>query len=243
MELRDGEFGEVAMLALAPSHARAYSRSMSTMQRIRETVDAKLDEWKAQLAAFEDQLRLGQDQAVERLHEQRRRLEDEAAQIRAWVEDTTSASDDAKSKLRASFDRLKVQLALGRAEGRAALEEQRSKLDEAIAAFESDFDRAVQEATADSAEAAGDLQRGFLRSAQSVRAEYEALALRFEEGGERAQAEFERRRDEVAHQIRELKATLESKRSETAERWGELKDEVQAGVSKIRDAFSGLFRS
>ncbi|MGF1509487.1 MAG: hypothetical protein ACFB9M_08295 [Myxococcota bacterium] len=216
---------------------------MSTIEKIRSTLDTKLNQLQAQLSAFERQLGIGRDQALKQWEGQKKAFGEEAERIRAFVNEAERVSSDSKQKVQAAFDHLQVQLALGKAETRDAYHEQMSKLDSAIQSFEAEVDRAVGSTTEEAHQTRDDLQRRFVAAADAFRAEQEAISARIEEGEAKLKADFEEHRQDLATRIGELKRNLDSRRNLASERLGEFKDEVSSGIGQIREAFVHLFRS
>jgi len=215
---------------------------MSKFEEIRGTVETKLEQMKAQLSAFERQLRLERDQAVEQLEARKRRVEKEARELRSLVEEWPRVTSSTKADLQASFEQLRLQLALGATESRDALDEQRRKLDDAISSFETKLDHAVEEAAARAVPALEGVQRDFVRAADSLRAEQEVLLLRLEHEGGRAKAEFEKRGHEVVAQIEAVRKNMEAKREQASVKLSEFTEELSSGVSRVREAFSKLLK-
>lgn len=214
---------------------------MSTIKEIREAVDAKLDKWEAQATALQAQLEFNKVEVIKRVEEQKRRLEQIAQRVRDKIDAAGGLAEETKTKIRASFEHLQVQLALGAADTRDAYQAWRKKVQSSIAAFEADLDLAIAEKDAALQAELDALMNAYVKEADALDAEIEAMEAQFSEGKARAKAEFQKYKQEVESKINAYKSELDEKRNVAAGKLGTFESELSAGAAKIKDAFSNLF--
>ena len=214
---------------------------MSTVKEIREAVDAKLDKWEAQATALQAQLDLNKAEVIERVEEQKRRLKETAQEVRDKIDAASGCAEETKIKIRASFEHLQVQLALGVADTRDSYQDWKQKLQSSIAAFEAELDVAIAEEDAAVQTELNALVADFVKATDALEAEVDAMQAQFDEDKARAKADFEQYKQDVLSKIEAYKGELEEKRKLTADKLGTFENELTEGATKIKKAVSNLF--
>lgn len=214
---------------------------MSTIHQIRESIDAKLDQWEAQATALQAQLELGKAEVIERIEKQKNKLDQIAQQLRDKISSASGCTEESKTKIKASYEHLQVQLALGVADTRDAYQDWKQNIDSSIAAFESDLDLAAAEEDAELQAELETLMEDFVRETNALEAEISAMQAQFAEDKARARADFEKNKNELQSKIAAYKGELEEKRKVAAGKLGTFETELSSGVKQIKDAVSKLF--
>lgn len=96
-----------------------------------------------QAAALEAQLELNKTDVIKRVEEQKGKLEQIAQNVRDKIDAAGGYAEEAKARIRTSFEQLQVQLALGAADTRDAYQDWKQKLQSSTVAFEADLELAA----------------------------------------------------------------------------------------------------
>lgn len=167
--------------------------------------------------------------------EQKTKAQDSLAEIREKVD---SRFGEEANELRAKMDHLKVQLALGKAEGRDAFEEQKGKLDHAMR----DARNMANSLSDKVGTEIGDDLHGLK---QSLQAKMEIMRLKYALGKADAKDELEEVRKDLSHRVASLKAKakkrMDENESEAEEKWDDFKDEMKEAFTHMKGAVRGLF--
>lgn len=214
---------------------------MSTVKEIREAVDAKLDKWEAQATALEAQLELNKVDVLNRVEEQKRKLEQIAQQVKDKIDAADGCAEETKIKIRASFEHLQVQLALGAADTRDAYQDWKQKIQSSIAAFEADLEIVATEKDAALQAELDALMADYVKEADVLEAEIDAMQAQFDEDKARAKADFEKYKQDVQSKIDAFKGELDEKRKAASDKLGTFESELTAGATQIKDAVTKLF--
>lgn len=214
---------------------------MSTIKEIRQAVDVKLDKWEAEATALQAQLELNKAEVLERVEQQKSKLEQIAQSVSNKIDGSGRCAEETKSKIKASFQHLQVQLTLGAADTRDAYRDWKQKVQSSIAAFEADLELAeIEEDAALQAELDA-LMEDYVKESDALEAEIDAMQAKFDEDKARAKDDFEKHKGEVQSRIDDYKTKLEEKRKTAADKLGTFDSELSEGATQIKDAVSKLF--
>ena len=216
-------------------------QAVTTTQEIRDDVASRVEKMDAQAAAMDAHLDLEPEQAKERLDGQKRRVEEAAQQINDAVAQAEAPAQEAADPLRAAFEQLQVQLALGWAEERDAYAAQKQKIQDSIGAFEAEVDRASAEVDQKTREALDALKREFVARADALDAELTAVEVQYVEEKDKVKAEWAAQKQAVEEQIGKFKVELEAKGQAASEKLGKFEGELTDGLSQLKKAFTNLF--
>ncbi|MDX2286272.1 MAG: hypothetical protein NW241_19035 [Bacteroidia bacterium] len=197
-------------------------------------MDRFFEDWSKELDELEVEVSLAPADLTDAFEQQK-------SQVGAWAAETRErlgelADHPQAVKTRAWLEELEVQVALGRAETREALDEQRHKLSELM-------HRATSELN--------DLQShgetawtSWGQSVQDRMAHFQTrldlLRLHLHLGAAETQEEWESRRQELQQQIRQLRERLDL-RAEAEEKWDSVTAEIGEAYQHFRKALKGLF--
>ena len=136
---------------------------------------------------------------------------------------------------------MQVQLALGVADTRDAYQDWKQKVQSSVAAFEADLDRAAAEDDAALQAELDALMVDFLKEADALEAEIEAMQSQFDEEKAHAKADFEKYKQELQSRIDAYKSELNDKRKTASDKLETFEAELSSGATQIKDAVSKLF--
>ncbi|WP_455244392.1 hypothetical protein [Petrachloros mirabilis] len=210
---------------------------MSRIKDLRASIDKKLDALEHQALALEAQLTQTKDQALLRLEQRKVQLLDVLKQIQGNVQQSKDVAEQAKAEVQARLEHLQVQLALGKAEARDAFEQQRVKVLNALAEFESTADQKLKGAAFES----GRLWEELVGRASSLEAEFEALKHRFESEKAMQQSSIESKKQELLANLQTFKAQLKEKRQAAQAKAETFESDLRNGLEQIKTAFRRLF--
>ncbi len=213
---------------------------MSKIKESREAIDTKLDKWEASATALEAQLQQSKEQAIEELEARKKRLNETLEEFKSEVVKAKGLADEKKTEIQARFDELQVQLALGKAETRDAVEEQKKKIQRSIATLESTIDRELDAAGQSIDESLKKAANKFIVAAIGLEAQMEALEVQFEVKKAGAIAQFEQKKEQLIAQIDEYKRQLEEKKRMARDKATTFEKELSNGMSQIKEAFKKL---
>jgi hypothetical protein len=217
------------------------SMFMSKVREMRESIDKKLDQWEARATAFEEQLQQTKEQALTKLEARKKTLNEAAEKFKAEIGKVKGIAEEKKKDLQAKFDDLQVQLALGKAEAKEALEAQRKKIQPLIVSLEDTVDRLLDAASHAIDEPLEKTWEKFIAEATAYEAEAEALEAQLAMKKAEAKAHFEQKKTELLAQIKGFKAQLLEKRDMAKDKAATFEKQLSDGMAQIKQAFKTLF--
>jgi DNA repair exonuclease SbcCD ATPase subunit len=210
---------------------------MSRIKELRASLDKKLDALEHQALALEAQLTQTKEQALQRLEQRKQQLRDVLKQVQAEVQKSKEIAEQAKTEVQAKLEQLQVQLALGKADARDTLEEQRAKILKALGEFEAIADQKLKVAAFES----GKLWEDFVGRASTLEAEFEALKGRFESGKAKQEAALESKKQELLAKLHAYKNQLNEKRRVVQAKADTFETDLRQGLDQIKAGFKKLF--
>ena len=210
---------------------------MSGIETVRASVEKKLEALEHQAEALEAQLTQTREQVLERVEEGKRQLRELVTSVRNELSASPGVVDQVKAELQTALDHLQVQLALGKAEARDVLEEQREKILQALRHFESSADRTLTGAAFRS----GRLWEDLDERASRLEAEFEAVRHGWldERGAQRHMVEATQQ--ELLGRLRAYRDDLRVKRQMVRARADTFEIDLREGLAQIKTAFRRLF--
>lgn len=210
---------------------------MSLIRELKASASKKLEALEYQALALEAQLTQTKDQVIERLEQHKHQLRDTLRQLQADLQKSKGVAEEAKAEVEAKVDHLQVQLALGKAEARDVVEEQRAKILNALAALESTAEQKLTTA----GYGAGKVWEDLVGKASALEAEFDALRTRFELEKERQKVKLEDRTQELLDKIQAFKDDLKAKRQMVQAKADTFEQDLRDGLEQIKTAFRRLF--
>ncbi len=209
---------------------------MSGIETVRASVEKKLEALEHQAEALEAQLTQTREQVLERVEEGKRQLRDLVGSVREELSDSPAVVDQVKRELQAALDHLEVQLALGKAEARDALDAQREKIAQALRRFEASADRTLT----DAAFRSGRLWDDLVERASRLEAEFDAARHGWldERGAQRQMVESVQQ--ELLRRLRAYRDDLRVKRQMVRARADTFEVDLRDGLEQVKTAFRRL---
>ncbi len=208
---------------------------MSKIKEVREAIDTKLDKWDVEASAIEAQLNLSKDKAIEKLETQKKQFADALTGFQAKINKSKAIAQEEKTKIQYQLEHLKVQLALGKAETKAAYESQKRAIEDATKSFETSIDRKLDEAS-------DAVTTKLVGEANALAAQLDAMKVQFESKKEEGKAKFEEHKKELAAKILAFRKDLGEKKQKVLDKGTAFEGELSTGISQVKTAFSKLFK-
>jgi hypothetical protein len=208
---------------------------MSRIKEIREAIDTKLDKFEAEASAIESQLNLSKDNAIEKLETQKKQFADVLTGFKGKINESKAIAQEEKTKIQNQLENLRVQLALGKAESKAAYESQKKAIEDAIKSFESSIDRELDEAS-------DAVTSKLIGEANALGAQLDAMKVQFEREKAEGQAQFEEQKKELAAKILAFRQDLRDKKQMAVDKGTAFEGDLSTGLSQVKTAFSNLFK-
>lgn len=213
---------------------------MSKITEIREAVDTKLDKWEASAIAAETLLQQTKEQALHQFEARKKRLNDTLEELWSELAQAEGMTNENIQVLRARFEHLQVQLALGKAEARDSFEAQKNRIEHSISALEATVDRQLDASSQTIHESLRKAVKKFILATIGLEAEMEFLAIQFEVKKDDSWARFNQEKGALIYQITRYKQQLEEKRRMAQDKAVTFESELLDGMSQIKQAFRKL---
>jgi len=210
---------------------------MSRIKELRASFDKKLDALEYQALAFEAQLTQTKDQAMQRLEQRKQQLQDLLMQVQTDVQKSKEMAEQAKTEVQAKLEHLQVQLALGKADARDTVEEQRAKILSALNEFESVAEQKLKGAAFES----GRVWEDLVGRTSTLEAEFEALKGRFESEKAKQKVMLESTKQELLTKLVLFKDQLKAKRALVQAKTDVFETDLREGLDQIKTGFKRLF--
>ena len=146
-------------------------------------------------------------------------------------------SGETATKMRQSLEELQVQLALGKAESREALEEQKQKMDAALQEAERRYEALKDDADDDFHE----WTKEFSDWKDKLQTRMDIARLHFALGTAEAKEELEEKRQDLSQRIASIKTQLDELEDKGEEKWEAFTKEVGESYNQFKSAVKGLF--
>jgi hypothetical protein len=210
---------------------------MSRITEIRASFDKKMDALEHQALALEAQLTRTKDQALQGLEQRKQQLGDLLKQVQTDVQKSKEIAEQVKMEVQAKLEHLQVQLALGKADARDTVEEQRTKILKALNEFEFIAEQKLRGATFES----GKVWEDLVGRTSKLEAEYEALKDRFESEKAKQQVTLEWKKEELLTKLVLFKDQLKAKRVGVQAKADVLEADLRQGLDQIKAGVRKLF--
>jgi archaellum component FlaC len=206
------------------------------IKKLRQSIDASLDRWEASAQSFEDGINASLEAMVERFDDHKATAQSAVEDLKQSVARAQEVPAEAKKKIIAELDHLKLQLALGKAEAQDALAVQKSKVESAFQAVELRFDSIGRQINDDVDKAL----ENWIRAEIALKQDFDLLAVHIAAKQAAVHAQFEARRQSFKDQIEKFKAELENKKDTAEERGEAFSAEMNSAFDHLNKAFRNL---
>ncbi len=195
-------------------------------------------DWKQRFQEFEERLSLGKKEAADTFDNWKEQLMARIGELQKDIETFNEGGREKVRKTREKLDKLKVQLALGRAETREQYLEQREELEQQM----DEVAHKLLELRQDAGEEFGEKMDSFRDKFQGARLELEILGLEYALKKEALSDKVQQRQEEFKRKVGEMRHSLEKKEEAGAEKWEDFREEMDKSVDHFRQAVKELFQ-
>lgn len=213
---------------------------MSKITTLRESIETKLDQWQAATSALEAQFELTRDKALDRVENQKQHYRDVLQRMKSKIENSTDIADNIKSKISTQIDEMQVQLALGKAEAKDAFEDQKNKIQAAIADFEKHIDKSIDAMDKKMDSALDVVIQETVKAANKLDAELEAMQAHYEIEKAKARETYDTKKSEITSRISQFMGEIKDKKQLASDKASTFEKDMSAGFANIKQAFSNL---
>ena len=209
---------------------------MTTVKEIRASFDQTLDRWETAARALEANIEAPLAAVSERLQTQKKKAAESSEKLKQAIERAQQLPPEAREKIAGDLDHLKVQLALGKAEGRDAVLAQKEKIGQAVQRVQSQIDQIEQQADQEIEKAT----KEWVRAELALQQEFELVASRFENEQAERRAQFEAKKQEMLEKVKQFRGDLEEKRATALQKGSTFSSDMTASFEQLRTAFRKL---
>ncbi len=213
---------------------------MFKIREIREAMDTKLDQLEAGATAAETLLQETKEQALHQFEVRKKQLSETLDTFKSELAKANGITNENIQEIRARFEHLRVQLALGKAETKDSFEAQKNRIQHSISALEGTVDRQLQVSGRAIHESLRKAANQFIMAAIKLETEMEFLAIQFEVKKEASWARFTHEKRALILQINRYKDKLEEKKRLAKDKAATFEGELSYGMSQIKGAFKNL---
>jgi hypothetical protein len=196
-----------------------------------EENNQEINWWKQKAEELRLQLHLGSAEAAEGFEKQKREIGEWARSMRHKLSDGAS---DAEGKLKTKLEELELQTALGRAETKEKIKEQR----EAISRMVIDAKHEAEYLARDTKEEAKVLGNKASEKLDQWHTRLDLIKLQLHLGAKEAGEEWDERKHDLKAMISDIESKLEDVTEDTIESWGDFKTDVSKAWNRFRDKLS-----
>jgi lipid II:glycine glycyltransferase (peptidoglycan interpeptide bridge formation enzyme) len=190
-----------------------------------------INRWKATADELRVQLHLGSRELSDSFEEQKKEILRWSEEARTTLE--TEASS-ASAEMRTKLEELEVQAALGKAESKDAIQEQRKKLTSLI----TEANESSIELLGDSKKNVRDLAVKADTKFDEWHTRFDLLRLQISLGAADASVDWNEKKKDLKQSIQKLESKLEAVSDDSEEGWISFKGEISEAWTHVKKAFS-----
>jgi hypothetical protein len=190
-----------------------------------------INRWKATADELRVQLHLGSKDLTDKFEEQKKEILNWSKETRASLE---SEASTASAEMRTKLEELEVQAALGKAETKEAILEQRKKLTSLIKDANEASIKLMGDSKKNIREIAGKADSKF----DEWHTRFDLLRLQITLGAAEASDEWKDKKEDLTKSIHQLESKIGEISQETEEGWANFKGEISEAWTHVKKAFS-----
>jgi hypothetical protein len=206
---------------------------MGKIQEVRESIDNQLDKLEIKATAIEAQLNETMESTIPRIESLKQSYLEMLKQVKEKIDNSPQIEANKKQEMCTLIEHAEVQLALGKAEARDTIEEQRKTISRAVAELEAELDVELEEVDRETIVE-------MVTAAELLDAAMETAALRLESEKKDIDELLAEKKTEIKSQIEAYKKDIAEKREGAPEKWAHFEDELKGGLEKVKGAFKQL---
>jgi chaperonin cofactor prefoldin len=214
---------------------------MSSISKIRESIDVRLDKVQARAEAFDAALEATKDQIDERIARHKQQAQQVLGKLAGDIDAHKDLPEARKRELRSVVDNLNEQITLTQSASRETLESARRQIQDGMSKLESELDATLGDAQNTSVELLHGSIAAYARTADKLDAELEAAQHRLASARSQVDSAVKAGRQGVAQEIAKLKQRLGEKSAHSGEHLAQFEREVGDGLERVVKAFRDLF--
>ncbi|MEM6264056.1 MAG: hypothetical protein AAGI38_16195 [Bacteroidota bacterium] len=196
-----------------------------------------LEDWMKELDELTFSLDMKDSEATELFEKQKATFRKKVQQAKGAINEMEGSAKEKAMGLKAELEHLEVQLALGKAETRDALAEQKKKVDEAFQQTETKFNQLKAESESTAEGWMGEMDTAFT----TFRTKMDLFRLHLHLGAADAKDDFKEIQASLRSKVNEMKQKAEAKSEESEDKWEGFADEMKEGYSHMTQAVRKLF--
>lgn len=209
---------------------------MPTVKEVRAQIDQTIDRWEAAASALEANAQATSAAASDRVQAFKSKAAEASENLKQAVVSAQQLPSEAREKITADLDHLKVQLALGKAEAYDAIVDQKQQITAAVQRVENDIDKvdaqidiAVNQAVAN-----------WAKADQQLTQEINLAEVRFKHELEKRQAQLEDNKQAFLDRAKQFRTMVEANAAKAQEKGSTFAVEMQTSFEQAVAAFRNL---
>jgi hypothetical protein len=208
---------------------------MSANESMADKAKERLNEFRASLEHLNVQMHLGATEARDEYEKQKKNLAQWIEQTSRTLGEMKDVSKEKATELKGALDDLRVQAALGRAEGKEAFQEQQKKIMDAM----SNAKKTISGLYESTEEGVKDFADRAEHKLEDYHTRLDMLRLKAHLGKEDLEDAWEERSKKLSYQIQELTHKIDLQKEKAEEGWSHFSKEMKTSWSHLRKAFGG----
>ena len=209
--------------------------TMSGKESMMDRAKERLNKMRASMEDMNLQMHLGAKEAKDEFEKQKGNLSTWAEATSKKVGEMKGVSEEKVSQMKQALDELRVQAALGRAEGKEAMEEQQKNLTSTLAT--------IKTRMADLYESSEEGVKSFADQVEDKLEDYhtrfDMLKVQVHLGKQEVESAWEERKKDISQKITELSKKIDEQTDKTEDAWDHFSNEIKESWTHLRKAFGG----
>lgn len=198
-----------------------------------------LEDWMKELDDLDIHLKMDTDDIADAFEKHKASLQTFVSESKNKLEAKIDELElgEKGQKVRASLEELQVQLALGKAETRDAIEEQCKKLNSSVHEAGKGYDDLKEKAETQYHELADE----FNEFVEKFKTKLDVLRLQAALGKADLQDEMKEKKEELTQKLAEVRKKTEENKDKAEDKWDDFKEEIGEAYDHFKGALKGLF--
>lgn len=201
---------------------------------VKKNSEQVLKDLKSNISDWKEQLSKGWDESVEMYNEQRHIIGDWTDEAIAQLNRASNRSSEQWSKLKDQLDQLKNMVSQKGEQSKEAMEEQRNKLLQSLKSVQDSVRSWTDRAEADAVDFWSSANTSLEESLRRI----ELFRVQFNLARIKSEAEFDKRKEQIAEQVSELEESIRQKAANSTDKMSEISAEVGKAWNNIADIVS-----
>jgi ElaB/YqjD/DUF883 family membrane-anchored ribosome-binding protein len=200
----------------------------------KETEQKKLNEWKSLADDLNVLLHLEADVIKDEFENQKKQLKVWLESVNDWMSNVKDVSEEKKNKVKSSIEKLRAQVALGKANTEDALIEQQQNISHGIEQLKIN----ITEAYESSKIKIGNFARDAADKLDDFHTRFDLFRLQLHLGKEEAKEDWDQKKKDISDQLHKIKIKIANGYDDQADNWDHFSDELTEAWQHIKRAFT-----